>query len=227
MTATISKIKISPNTLNVLKNFSTINSNLHVKPGNHVATVSPSMTVLAEAELPETFPVEFGIWDMSKFLSVISLFREPEFEFDQNFVLVSESGSKASVKYYYSDPQLLTKADKKITMPKSAVSFDLSREDLGSILKAASVIQAPDMCVEVCSEGLCVRVCDRKDPTAHSWTLNIDEDGKTDRPDTFRSWFKVENLKMLPSVYRVDIAEKRVAKFTGAVSYWVAMEAEK
>jgi len=79
------------------------------------------------------------------------------------------------------------------------------------------------MCIEACGEGICIRVCDKKDPTAHSWTLVVD---CQEHPESFRSWFKVENLKMIPNDYTVDIAEKRVAKFSGAVSYWVAMEAD-
>ena len=217
------KIKISSETLGILKNFSAINSNLHVKVGNRLNTVSPSKTILAEAEVAESFDTEFGIWDMGKFLSVVSLFKDPEFEFSDTYVLIGDAG-KASVQYFFSDPNLLTKEDRKIVMPNIAVSFQLTKDDLAAITKAASVLQAPDMCVEACGEGICIRVCDKKDPTAHSWTLSVDS---TEHSEAFRSWFKVENLKMIPADYTVDIGEKRVARFTGAsVSYWVAMEAD-
>ena len=220
---TKTKTKISTETLNILKNFAAINSNLFVKAGSTLNTVSPSKTVLAEAQVKETFDTEFGIWDMGKFLSVVSLFKDPEFEFEDNHVLIGDSG-KASVRYFFSDPTLLTKEDRKIVMPKISVSFQLTRDDLGSLLKAASVLQAPDMCVEACGEGICIRVCDKKDPTAHSWSLSIDTQ---EHNYSFRSWFKVENLKMIPADYTVDIGEKRVARFTGAsVSYWVAMESD-
>lgn len=220
---TKTKTKISTETLNILKNFAAINSNLYVKAGSTINTVSPSKTVLAEAQVKETFDTEFGIWDMGKFLSVVSLFKDPEFEFEDNHVLIGDSG-KASVRYFFSDPTLLTKEDRKIVMPKVSVSFQLTRDDLGSLLKAASVLQAPDMCVEACGEGICIRVCDKKDPTAHSWSLSIDTQ---EHNYSFRSWFKVENLKMIPADYTVDIGEKRVARFTGtSVSYWVAMESD-
>jgi len=226
MSATMNKIKISSDTLNILKNFASINSNLHVKQGKTLTTVSPSMTILAEATVAEEFDTEFGIWDMAKFLSTVSLFKDPEFEFNENFVTMSSTGSKASVKYFYSDPQLLTKADKKINMPKEFISFDLSGADLVSILKAASVLQAPDMCVESCDDGICIRICDKKDPTAHSWSLTV---GENPKDLSFKFWFKVENLKMIQGDYTVYLAEKRVAKFNGAsvpVNYWVAMESD-
>ena len=219
-------IKISSDTLNIFKNFASINSNLHVKKGNTLTTVSPSMTVLAEATINQDFDTEFGIFDMAKFLSTISLFKDPEFDFADNHVTISSQGNKASVKYYYSDPQLLTKADKKISMPKSFVSFDLNSADLSAIIKAASVLQAPDMCVESQEDNICVRVCDKKDPTAHSWSLVV---GQNTNDLSFKFWFKVENLKMIPGDYTVELAEKRVAKFSGSsvpVNYWVAMESD-
>ena len=226
MSATMNKITISPDTLNILKNFASINSNLHVKPGQTITTISPSATILAEAKVEESFDTEFGIWDMAKFLSTVSLFKDAEFSFEDTHVTISSAGSKASVKYFYSDPQLLTKSDKKITMPKIAVSFHLNSNDMAAILKAASVLQAPDMCIESCDDGVCIRVCDKKDPTAHSWSLTVAEN-----PDdsTFKFWFKVENLKMIAGDYDVHLAEKRVAKFEGTtipVNYWVAMESD-
>jgi hypothetical protein len=226
MNATTDKITISSETLNILKNFATINSNLHVKPGQTINTISPSMTILAEAKVAEDFDTEFGIWDMAKFLSTVSLFKDPEFSFEDTHVTISSSDSKASVKYFFSDPQLLTKVDKKINMPKEFVSFNLSQADLLSILRAASVLQAPDMCIESCDEGICIRVCDKKDPTAHSWSLTV---GENKKELTFQFWFKMENLKMIPANYKVDLAEKRVARFTGenlSITYWVSMESD-
>lgn len=228
MSATTNSIKISADTLNILKNFSSINSNLHVKAGNTIATVSPSMTILAEATVSETFETEFGIWDMSKFLSTVSLFKDPEFEFDDTFVTIRSNNSKASVKYYYSDPSLLTKADRRVKMPASYVTFDLSEGDISSIMRAASVLQAPDMCVEQekgSSEAF-IRVCDKKDPTAHSWSMTIHNESDS---SGFRYWFKVENLKMIGGDYRVQLAEKKVSMFEGKtspVNYWVALESD-
>jgi hypothetical protein len=226
MSTTQNSIKISADTLNILKNFASINSNLHVKPGNTISTVSPALTILAEATVPEMFENEFGIWDMSKFLSTVSLFKDPEFDFEDSHVTIRSAGSKASVKYYYSDPSLLTKSDRKVKMPSPYVSFDLSESDISSIMRAASVLQAPDMCVEQAkdSDDTYIRVCDKKDPTAHSWSMVVESHGGH---SGFRFWFKVENLKMIPADYSVEIGEKRVAKFTGAaVSYWVAMESD-
>lgn len=226
MTATVNKIKISPETLNIFKNFSGINSNLHVKRGNTISTISPSSTILAEATVTETFDTEFGIWDMSQFLSTISLFKDPEFEFDEEgkYVKIGSTGSKASVKYYFSEPSLLSSPpDKKITMPKVVLNFTLTESNIGAILKAASVLQAPDLCIESCDEGVCIRVCDKKNASAHSWSIVVDEV----QPDsTFAFWMKVENIKLFPGDYDVSFAEKKVVKFVGPVTYWIALESD-
>lgn len=228
MSTTQNSIKISADTLNILKNFASINSNLHVKPGNTISTVSPALTILAEATVPEMFENEFGIWDMSKFLSTVSLFKDPEFDFEDSHVTIRSAGSKASVKYYYSDPSLLTKSDRKVKMPSPYVSFDLSESDISSIMRAASVLQAPDMCVEQArdSDDTYIRVCDKKDPTAHSWSMAVESHGGH---SGFRFWFKVENLKMIPGDYHVQLAEKKVSMFEGKtkpVNYWVALDSD-
>lgn len=225
MTTTATKIKLSPETLNILKNYAGINSNLHVKQGNTLSTISPASSILAEAKVTENFDAEFGIWDMSQFLSTISLFKDPEFEFaeDQKYVTISSAGSNASVKYFFSEPSLLSAPpDKRINMPKEVLSIHLNEQQLSSILKAAAVLQAPDMCVESTPAGVRVRVCDKKNVSAHNWSLAVDEQSDHE----FQFWLKVENLKMLPGDYDIQFAEKKVVKFVGPVNYWIAMESD-
>lgn len=226
MSSTMTKTKISQQTMTILKNFAGINSNLHVKPGNVISTISPSSTILAEATVSEAFDVEFGIWDMSQFLSTMSLFKDAELEFDgeSKHVTISSPGSKASVKYFFSEPSLLSAPpDKKISMPKVALAFHLSEDNISAILRAASVLQAPDMCVESCDAGVRVRVCDKKNVSAHSWSFVVDE---SEQDMEFQFWLKVENMKLLPGDYDVSFAEKKVVKFVGPVTYWIALESD-
>ena len=96
-------MKFSKQTFEILKNFSTINSNILVKPGNTLSTITGAKNVMSEAKVAEEFDVEFGIWDLSKFLGTISLFQDPEFEFEEKYVLI-KSSTGSCVKYYYSEP---------------------------------------------------------------------------------------------------------------------------
>jgi hypothetical protein len=219
-------MKISQETIAVLKNFSTINSNLLVKPGSTISTISPTKNILAEASVSETFDVEFGIWDLSKFLATISLFKDPEFEFSEDHVEISSEGSRASIRYYYSEPELLVKADKKLKMPPTAVNFTLTSKDYGELQKAASVLQAPDLALESTEEGrMILRVFDRKDSTSHSYSIDV---GENKSGASFSFLFKTENLKMIPGTYEVGISDKKVSQFRTAngITYWISLEAD-
>lgn len=219
-------MKISQDTLAILKNFSTINSNLLVRPGSTINTISPTKNILAEATVTESFDVEFGIWDLSKFLATISLFKDPEFDFNDTYVEISSTGSKASVKYYYSEPELLVKADKKLKMPSTSVNFTLTAKDYGELQKAASVLQAPDLALESTDDDrMVLRVFDRKDTTSHSYSIDV---GKNESGATFSFLFKTENLKMIPGTYVVGISEKKVSQFTNStgITYWISLEAD-
>ena len=75
-------MKLSNDTLNVLKNFASINPNLVFKPGQKLKTISEAKTILASADIVEDFPVEFGVYDLNEFLSVYNLIEDPELEFE-------------------------------------------------------------------------------------------------------------------------------------------------
>ena len=218
-------MKLSVETVNVLKNFASINPSLLVKAGNTLATVCPSKRILAEANILEEFPREFAIYDLSKFLAILSLFKDPILSFEETHLVITPSGGggERAVNYFYSNPDYIkTKADKKVKMPDIALAFDLSSDDLQSLLRAASVLQAPDMAIVSENGKLSIRVCNKKDPTANSWHFHLAESD-----EKFCFWFAVDTLKMLPGDYRVSVAEKAVAKFEGEqATYWIAMEAD-
>lgn len=112
----MSTVTFSKNTLAILKNFSSLNSNLLVKEGNVIKTITPSKNGMAVATVDETFDTEFGIWDLNKFLGVISLFNNPSFAFGDKSVKIKNGGSSV-VNYYYSEPRLLTVPTKDVVMP--------------------------------------------------------------------------------------------------------------
>jgi hypothetical protein len=222
-------MKITSDTLSVLKNFASINPSLLVRKGGTLNTVCPSSRILAEAKVSEDFPVEFAIYDMAKFLGIVSLFKAPVFEFKDTHLVIAADGEGGvrSVKYYYTNPEFIqNKGEKKIKMPETVLAFDLSEENMNSILKAASVLQAPDMCVTADDEGLLVRVCDKKNVTGNSWDLRLGDNADKNK---FCFWFTVDTLKMMAGDYKVSIAARSVARFEGSnvpTNYWIAMEAD-
>ena len=215
-------MKLSNETVSVLKNFSTINQNLVIKSGHKIATMSAMKNIVAKAEVIEEFPQEFAIYDLNEFLSAISLFSKPELEFENDFVMITEEGKKSSLKYWYSDPSVVTTPTKDITMPECEVKFNLSSDTLSTVTKAAAVIGAPDMALESGS----LKVTDKKNDTANNYALDLDVDSQS---DNYKFWFKVENLKLIQGSYDVQVSSKNISHFknsTGNVEYFIALEPE-
>ena len=215
-------MKLSNATINVLKNFSTINQNLVIKEGSDISTMSAMKNIVAKAKVEEDFTKEFAIYDLNEFLSALSLFGTPDLDFQDDYVVITEEGSAKSLKYWYSDPSVVTTPTKDITMPSNEVKFDFSSDSLAEITKAASVIGAPDMVLE---KGK-LRVTDKKNTTANDYATELDV---PDSDVDYKFWFKVENLKLLPGSYSVEVSSKNISRFSNSnvdIEYFIALEPE-
>jgi len=215
-------MKLSNETISVLKNFSTINANLMVKAGSSLSTMSAMKNIVAKAELSEEFPTDFAIYDLNEFLSALSLFGKPDLEFSNDFVIITEEGTSKSLKYWFSDPSVVTTPSKEISMPSTELTFNLSSDTLNEITKAAAVIGVPDMALS----GGKLMVTDKKNSTANAYETALDV-GNVEAE--YKFWFKVENLKVMPGSYDVEVSSKKISHFTNTklgVQYWIALEPE-
>jgi len=218
-------MKLSNNTISVLKNFASINQNLVIKEGNEITTMSAMKNIVAKAEVEETFTKEVAIYDLNEFLAALSLFTNPILTFNDGFVTITEENSNrgTSLKYFYSDPSVVTSPSKTITMPSTEVTFRLSDADLNKVQKAAGVIGAPDLVLEKIDNRTQLTVKDKKNDTANNYSIDIDvkSEGK------YNFYFKTENLKVLPGTYDVEISSKNISHFkNGKTEYWIALEPE-
>ena len=224
-------MKLSNETVTVLKNFSTINLNLVIKMGSEISTMSAMKNIVAKAKVKEDFPQEFAIYDLNEFLSCLSLFEQPNLDFKDDFVLITSDSSKGtrSLKYWYSDPSVVTTPQKELNMPNAEVNFDLDSGVLSEVQKAAAVIGAPDLCLEgKDGSSAQIKVTDKKNATANDFALSVDVD-KTEESVPYKFWFKVENLRLIPSTYRVQVSSKSISTFINeklGVQYWIALEPE-
>ena len=223
-------MNLSNETVSVLKNFATINQNLVIKEGSNISTMSAMKNIIASAEVKESFPLDFAIYDLNEFLSALSLFENPDLDFKEDFVIMTEDGSSSkTLKYWYSDPSVVTTLEKEITMPSPEVSFNLSSNILSDIQKAAAVIGVPDM---VLTNGRIggsdLKVTDKKNDTANDYSISFDTD--SDNQDAnYKFWFKVENLRLLPGSYDVKVSSKNISYFKNTnvdVEYFIALEPE-
>ena len=220
-------MKLSDHTVEVLKNFASINQNLVIKEGSTLTTMSAMKNIVAKAEVEESFDKEVAIYDLNEFLASISLFSSPVLEFNEGFVTIKEENTpKNSLKYFYSDPSVVTSPNKTITMPSKEVSFKLNGDNLTKLKRAAGVIGAPDLVLEKKSADVFLTVKDKKNETANTFSIDVDtvEDGSD-----FKFYFKVENLKVMDGDYHVDISSKNISHLASSnkdVEYWVALEPE-
>jgi len=222
-TMTKNEITLSKTTLSVLKNFSTLNSNILVKPGNVLRTITPSKNGMAEATIEETFDVEFGIWDLSKFLGVISLFSAPKFEFGEKSVVI-HGGNGSRVTYFYSEPRLLTTPTKNVNMPSISLSVDITEKTFAELQKASSVLQLPDLSFVNENDRIMAVVSDLQDPTTNNYKVDV---GANKSNSEFSLNFKIENIKILPGDYTIEFSKNVVGQFTNEtldLKYWFAME---
>ena len=214
-------MNISPETLDILRNFSTINSGLTVKEGNELKTVSAMKNIFARAIVTEDFDKEHSIYDLSEYLGAISLFDKPDFEFNAEKVSVTEGDN--SVTYYYADPQMVISPQKDINMPDPEITFDIDEGVLDSLPKASSVLSLPDMVLSSDGTTVILTVKDKKNSTSNIFSKTVAQGNGS----TYEMFLRMENVKVIPGDYTVFVSSKGIAQFTNrkqSVEYFIALE---
>tara|TARA_B100000900_G_C20400383_1_gene642497 strand:+ start:114 stop:779 length:666 start_codon:yes stop_codon:yes gene_type:complete len=215
-------MKLSDKTLTILKNFAGINNSILVKQGTNLRTISVAKNILAEAEIKEEFPREFGIYDLNQFLNGLSLHQDPDLDFTKDTYLDIKEG-KRRVKYFFADPSvIISPPEKDISLPTQDVCFNLDSTSLEKLLKAAAVYQLPDFCVEGRDGVVKLVVRDKKNDTSNEYAVIV---GETDKIFTFN--FKVENIKIIPGSYEVVVSSKLLSRFQNTqydLKYFIALE---
>ena len=214
-------MKFSDETIGILKNFSQINPSIVFKPGNTIRTISPAKTVMAAATVQETFDRTAGVYDVSRFLATLSLFDAPEVDFDEKQFNIN--GGNSTLKYTYtSENMIVSPPDKDIQVPSIDAEFDLAWKDLEKIIRAAGVLQLPEIAFISDGSSVSMVAVDSRNPTADNCSIVLAED---ERLGEFNMRIKVDNLKLLADDYRVALSSKGMAHFSSSkVQYWVAVE---
>jgi hypothetical protein len=215
-------MKLSDNTLTVLKNFAGINNSILVKGGNKLRTISVAKNILAEADIVEDFPREFAIYDLNQFLNGLGLHQDPDLDFTEESYLSIKEG-KRRVKYFFADPNvIISPPEKEIQLPSQDVCFQLDSVTLEKLLKAAAVYQLPDLSAVGEAGVVKLVVRDKKNDTSNEYSIVV---GETDKEFTFN--FKVENIKIIPGAYDVVVSSKLLSQFKNSkynLTYYVALE---
>lgn len=217
-------MKLSEDTVAILKNFSQINTGLTVKPGKVLRTISANKALLAEATIAEEFPKEFSVYDLNKLLGVLSLHDEADLDFQEAHIVFGGLGGRSKTRIRYTDPATVLSPPNKSVNVVYDVSITLSEEDFNWIEEVGAVLKCPQFVFTNEDGKVVLSALDVKGEVVDDASLVVG-DAADDTP--FRFVFKVDNLKILPGTYTVELSSRWVAKFTHqskGVMYWVAVE---
>jgi hypothetical protein len=216
-------MKVSDRTTNLLKNYANINQSIEFREGKLLKTVSPLNTILASVEVEEEFPRTFPIYELNRFLGTLSLFNDPELNFDENGVSITDDKHSAIYRYCGSSSMFQTPPDKDITFPDAEVEFTLEKDVFKKTINAANTLGLPEVVVEGNGTETRLVVSDTGNTTSDRFSTGV---GPTDK--IFRMIFKTENLnKIMEGTYDVGLSSKRISKFqrtTDTLLYFIALE---
>lgn len=224
-------MKLSTKTLDILKNFSALSPNLHVTPGNQLRTLTQQ--ILAIADIEDTFPVEFAIYDLGKFLSVIKTFDDPDLEFEEDYVIIREGNTH--VRYLYAGASAIEKApDSLPKVPDTKIDFTLPQKAIQSTMQAASILKLPDITIRS-RDGNIELVARDKKRTEHSDNDDDSNEHVTvldsyDGEAAFNIDFKSSNLSSIMATdynATIGVRNKNAALLyleSDAIKYGIASE---
>ena len=213
-------MKLSKDTLDTLKNFATINTNILVREGNTLSTISTGKNIFARAEIKETFPREFAVYDLNSLLSLLTVMEDTDVDFGDESLKVTKGSSV--FEYFYADPNIIVSAPDKSIEVDNFFQFDLTKEDIDMILKAAAITAAPMLSVIGDGTQVVITVGDPATPKSNSFRQVIGQTVKK-----FDARLAVENFKVIPGAYKVILSEKKFMFLESSkrdTKYWLALE---
>ena len=215
-------MNLTSDTVAILKNFSDINQNILVKPGNTIQTISTLKNILAQADIKEKFESEFAIYNLPEFLRAYDLFDKSELKFNgaQNMVIKDANG-RQSIKYYFADKSVVVSPTKTITMPDKYVTFTLKKENFNKLMRGVTTLNLPDIAVKGDGKEISIVAIDKKTPS-NDYSIVVGESDKK-----FTAYFKTENFKMIEDDYDVAISKAKISHFINKskpIQYWIAIE---
>ena len=217
-------MKLSESTINVLKNFATINAGMQFKEGSVVRTISKGQNVLGKATVTENFEKDFVIYDLNRFLSLCSSLTDPEIVIntDANNLTVKSGTSKTT--YGLADESMIVAPPaKELKIENAEVNFRLTKEDMSQVLKLSGILGLPNIAVIGDGASISIATLDVKNDESDNFSIKVGETASN-----FKMIFNTENLKMIPGTYDVAISSKGISHFkhaTDSVEYWIATEA--
>jgi hypothetical protein len=217
-------MKFSQKTIDVIKNFSSINQGMLFKQGKVLKTVSPQRNVMSQAGIEDEITNEFSIYDLNNFLNVISLTDDAEFEFDDQHVVLKSKKGRGVLNYRFTAQNMIVSPpEKEIQFPEAEIKLTLEKDDLEWLFKASTVLGTPNIGIYSDGAEVFATAFDGTGSNSHSSNLKF-ADGNG---DIFNIHFKIDCLKIIPGTYDVEISSKGVSHWTNKnedIQYWITTE---
>jgi len=217
-------MKFTKSTIDILKNFATINTSIMLQPGQFVMTKSINGVGYAEANITDTIDAPLGIYDLPSFLSILMQFGEDsEVTVDPETQKIVISNKRAKVMCTDADASTIVSPKKRLQMPVADIIFELSEKDMNDITKIARAAGADMLTITTRDGRLFADAFSSEDQSKQTrYSLDI---GAYDGTNTFKFVLNMTNFKMLPGSYKVLISSKGAAKFESDVaSYVIVLE---
>ena len=218
-------MKISDNTISILRNFSDINANILFTPGKTLSTMSTMKNIMAKADVEQQFETEFGVYDLPEFLRALDSFQQPVLKFNGSANLkIQDEKTTLSARYAFADKSTLRYPSKQISMPDKTVTFTLNNSDYESVKKLYTNLSLPDIAFKGEKGKIKLVALDKKNSNSNESSVTI---GETDLE--FTAYVKAENMKIIPGDYDVALSKAKIAHFINKkvkVQYWIALEAD-
>lgn len=218
-------MKLSPQTIALLKNFAAINGNVYIPVGNTVKTMTVVGNMLASAVIEEEFDKPVSVYDLGEFLSVLAIAPDGDVILSDEFLTVKWGKSK--VRYSYADRNIMRDAiaasEKDVKFPAADVEFVLTPEMLGNIHKASSILKAGFVVVFNDEGKVSLKVFDKSLVNGNVYV--VETGVETDL--TFEAIFDVANLKLMTGEYQVSISKRGVSRFVNTeqdLKYYITLD---
>ena len=217
-------MNISPNTIAILRNFSAINSSIYIREGNVLRTISVSGNIAAKAKIGDEFETSFALYDLNQFLNGLKIYDQPSLDFSKNNCVIIKEG-RHKITYRLTDPSLIFyPEDRDIKLPSTDVSFELTTEQYEKLVKSSNIFSLPDLSIVGENGEINVKVRDKENSSSNEVAVLV---GETN--DDFSLNFKIENVKIIPGNYTVNVSKELIAEFRNQnhdLTYWIGLDSD-
>ena len=211
-------MKLSHETIAILKHAASINPGIIIDPGSMIFSMHESKTTRMQATVQEDFPVQVALINLNQFLNSLTLFTDPELEFCEESVFITGNNGQ-KIQYYYSDPSVIQQSNKQLKAEIDyEFEFNLSKEDISQLNKAAAVIGVDDICVYNDGADIYISALDKRRQAGNHFDFMVGSDSSLEGKH-FKIFFRKTNLKLTNNNYHVKVSSK-------GLSTWIAEDAQ-